>query len=173
MSRAPEAPIPFDDAAEEAVVGLALQSPARARAVGSRLRPEDFYRPGLGRALEAACQLEAERSESRRIAVVASVAALPEGDLGRIAAAAVGPVERWVIRVRSASRRRRVMAAGAAIYNGAAADDPATILGAARSVVHECEYLIAEAAEAPQAKPVEPGGLALGAFRSHQRGDRR
>lgn len=114
--------IPWDQEAEESVVGIAVGSAAGARLATERLTPEDFYRPAYGRVLEITSQLTGMVGEERRISTIARLAGIHHRELAALVEnrpCSFDTNGEWAHRVKSAARRRCVMALAAEIYNGA------------------------------------------------------
>ncbi len=136
--------IPHDAAAERQAAGLAIASSAAARRLRELLNPDEFYDPGLGRAFDAACQLLGVEDPERRLLAVAAAVDRPVSQLARLVADQLGAPERWAARIRSAGRRRRLMAVAAQLYAAAALDAPDQLLDLVGTLGADVQALIAE-----------------------------
>jgi replicative DNA helicase len=106
--------VPYDEEAEEVVVGCAIASEHGAALASGRLAADDFYTPRLRRLFEAATDLIGVESEADRIAFAAARAGVPEEDVRLLVR--TRPVMHdssgsFACRVREAARRRGVMLA--------------------------------------------------------------
>lgn len=120
--------VPFDEEAEEEVIGCALRTPWGAELARARLEPEDFYVPAHQRLFAVAHRITAEQSDVEgRAAQAARLGEVPE----RVALALLtgGCVMAdsggaYAKRVAAAARRRRAMEALAEAYNAIGEGEP-------------------------------------------------
>lgn len=160
-----EAAIPYDEEAEWMVVALSLASPSAARDAASRLDRDEFYRPALADAFATAVQLRSIDGIERRIALVSQASGIRRADLAARVSERVGPVERWTRKVRSAARRRRVMALAARLYNGAACAELSELVALVCELGQELEAISSDPRPPARAANIPTDGRALGYFR--------
>jgi replicative DNA helicase len=150
------AEIPDDVEAEQCVVGILTATADGARQVAEVLTPEDFYRPGFGRAMDVACQLDSRFDNDHRVAIIANLAGLAVRELEALASSRPSnwDADRWVARVKASARRRRVMALAAEIYNNAAAASTVELT----ELIDELGMHLAAIPAEHNADPLEPSG---------------
>lgn len=121
-----------DEEAEDVVLGASSNSFAAARRASSIVSAADFYRPGHGRAFEAALAIADEQDglttaervtagwgRERRIDEVAARAGVSRMLVAQLAESSpvMFDIERYARRVANASARRRLMGACSAAFN--------------------------------------------------------
>ncbi len=131
--------IPFDRAAEEAVVGASIRMD-RSWASAWTVMAEDFYDPQLGRIFQACLNVNdifpftgptgpsyvRVRSTYVRAGALSVLADVPLERVIRLAEETPGwsDVGRWALRVRKAARLRKAMHASAAAFNAIGSGAP-------------------------------------------------
>lgn len=154
VSTAKSPQVPQDPEAEEALVGAILSSTDAAILASGRIGPEELYNETLRRIWEVVAQLDAVRLERERVRLVASALDIREESLWHLVEDTPTLRDgdgRYASRIRTAARRRRLMAFAAHLYNGAADESPEQLLAwtqeadlEASKLVHEAELRVAE-----------------------------
>ena len=145
--------IPQNTVAERQAVGFAIASAASARCLGVLLNADEFYDPALGRAFEAACQLDGLEDPERRLLAVAMAVDRPLSHVEQLVADHVGDVERWAGRVRVAGLRRRLMGVAAQVHADAANGDPEHLEDLTNALAADVQALLAECPCVPAPGP--------------------
>jgi hypothetical protein len=126
------------------LVALAVGHPTDARTVSEQVDPDEFYRPALAAAIEAASQLGAVKNQATRVHIVAEATGIREMELEVWVANRIGPAARWARKIRASARRRRVMALAARIYNEAPDCAARELAAVGHDLLAELELLAAE-----------------------------